>query len=228
MTLDADRLARYSRQLVVPQIGADGQERLLAARVRAVGCSGRAAPGLLYLVLAGVGTIWIDDRDPISAGDEGSWLFPPATAGQPRAKHATTALAERSRFVQVVAEEPVEPATATIVFAESASQAVTAAERARRARIPHVVAQLDGDGGAVVTVPVGAPCFSCARSVGGGWRPPAVGAGAVSVLAAAELILLLADPSFTAGRRIDLTRGVPSARPTARLAGCACGAEIAR
>jgi adenylyltransferase/sulfurtransferase len=80
----------------------------------------------------------------------------------------------------------------------------------------------------VVTIPVGAPCYACARSIGSTGRPPAPGAAALSVLAAQELVLLVADRSMTGGRRIDLTRGVPSMKATARLAGCICGSAPSR
>lgn len=228
MTLDPERRARFSRQLVIPAIGPDGQERLGAARVRVVGASGPFAPSLLYLTLAGIGTVWIDDPEPIGPSDAGRWLFPQGALGMPRARIAAEALGERSRFATVVDAPPSEPPTAVLVLAPSPAKAVVAAEQARKAGLPHVVAELDGDGGSVVTVPVGAPCYACARSVVSARRPPEPGAAAVAALASEELILMLARPETARGRRIDLTRGVPSVRVTARLAGCACGADIAR
>lgn len=228
MTLDAERSARYARQLVIPAIGTDGQERLAAARVRVVGASGPFAPALVYLALAGVGTLWIDDPEAVGAGDVGHWLYPPPCLGEPRGRIAAAALAERSRFIRVLDATPEQEPTGLIVLAPSPAKAVSAAELGRKARLPLVVAELDGDGGSVVTVPVGAPCFACARSVTGARRPPEAGASAVAALAAEELILLLARPERAAGRRCDITRGVPSTRPTARLAGCACGGDIVR
>ncbi len=228
MTLDAARIARYSRQLVIPAIGHAGQERLGSARVRVIGASAAAAPGILYLALAGVGTIWIDDPEPVSPADAGHWLFPPSSVGEPRAQVVSAALRERSRFVTAEPLVPDSVATAAIVFAVSSVQAVAAAERARREGLPHVVVETDGEGGVVVSVPVGAPCYACARSIGRAGRPPSAGGAALSALAAEELILVLAAPDATKGRRVDLTRGVPSVRATGRLAGCACGGEIAR
>jgi adenylyltransferase/sulfurtransferase len=228
VTLDADRIARYSRQLVIPAIGHAGQERLGEARVRVVGASGAAAPGVLYLVLAGVGTVWIDDPENVTPADAGRWLYPPSAVGEPRAEVAAGGLQSRSRFVRV---EPL-PAdgtpTAAVVMAPSVAQSVAAAEGARREGIPHVILDPDGEGGSLVTVPVGAPCYACARSIAGARRPQAPAGAALAALAAEELILLLADPAAATGRRIDLTRGVPSVRATARLAGCACGAAISR
>jgi adenylyltransferase/sulfurtransferase len=228
VTLDASRIARYSRQLVIPAIGHAGQERLGGARVRVVGASAAAAPGILYLALAGVGTLWIDDPEAVSPADAAHWLFPPSSVGAPRAQVVAAALQERSLLVRA---EPISPdgvATAALVFAPSNVQAVAAAERARREKIPHVVVETDGEGGAVVSIPLGAPCYACARSIGSAGRPPLAGGAALSALAAEELILLLAGTDSARGRRIDLTRGVPSVRATARLAGCACGGEIAR
>jgi hypothetical protein len=223
--LDAERTARFSRQLVIPAIGDGGQERLGDAAVRVVGASAAAAPGILYLALAGVGRIWIDDPELVGPGDAGHWIYPAETVGQPRAQVASAALQARSRFVQVEPWRDALAPSAALVLAVPMAQAVSAAEAARRAGQPHVVAEVDGEGGTVLTVPVGAPCFACGRSIGGRARPPLPGAAAVSSLAAEELVLLLADPAASVGRRIDLTRGVPSVRATARLAGCACGAK---
>jgi adenylyltransferase/sulfurtransferase len=223
--LDDERRERYSRQLVIPAIGPAGQGRLGEARVRVIGASGAAVPGILYLTLAGVGTLWIDDPERVGPSDVGHWVFPPESAGQPRSEVAAAALQARSRFVRVEPWRDGLKPTATLVLAVPMAQAVASAEAARRAGLPHVVAEVDGEGGTVLTVPVGAPCFACGRSIGGRARPSQPGAAALTSLAAQELVLLLASPSGAIGRRIDLTRGVPSTRATARLAGCACGAK---
>ncbi len=61
--LDEGRIARWARQLLVPGMGAPGQERLMASRVRVVGADAVAAPALVYLAQAGVGKLWIDDPE---------------------------------------------------------------------------------------------------------------------------------------------------------------------
>lgn len=220
--LDEGRVARWARQLLVPGFGAAGQERLMASRVRVVGADAVAAPALVYLAQAGVGWLWIDDPELAGPADLGGWLLGPEAAGQPRGQAAAAALAPFSGFVEVGTYPLGGVPTATLVVAGSAAQALGAAEAARRARIPHVVVEADGDGGTVVSVPVGAPCYACARGAAGAGRPPAAGAAALGALAAQELLLLVADPAATTGRRFELVRGVSSVRPTNRLPGCAC------
>jgi adenylyltransferase/sulfurtransferase len=220
--LDDLRVARYARQLLVPGLGEAAQLRLGAARVRAVGAEAVVSPALVYLVQAGVGKLWIDDLEAVAPQDTGGWLHGPADVGRPRAVAAAEALGSLSGLVAVEPYPVGGVPTATLVAAPSAAQALHAAEAARRAGVPHVVLEADGDGGAVVSVPPGAPCYACARSTGAG-RPALPGAAALSALAATELVLMIASPGSVTGRRFDLVRGVATVRPTVRLAGCACG-----
>lgn len=227
MTLADDRIARWARQLLVPGFGEAAQERLAAARVRAVGADGAASAALVYLVQAGIGRLWIEDPELVSPSDAGGWLYGQAAVGSPRADAARDALRALSRFCEVEAYPVGGVPTAAIVATASAAQALHAAEAARRAGVPHVVLEPDADGGSVVSVPPGAPCYACARSTTGAGRPPLPGAAALAALAAGELVQLVATPGTIAGRRLDLVRGVVTARTTARLAGCACGAAAA-
>lgn len=221
--LDDPRVARYARQLLVPGFGEAAQLRLGAARVRVVGAEAVVAPALVYLVQAGVGKLWIDDPETVAPQDVGGWLYVPQDVGRPRADAAADGLRRLSRLVTIEAYPTGGVPTATLVAAPSPAQALHAAEAARRAGAPHVVLEPDADGGALVSVPPGAPCYACARSTGSG-RPPLPGAAALASLAATELVLMIASPGALAGRRFDLVRGVASMRPTVRLAGCACGA----
>jgi molybdopterin/thiamine biosynthesis adenylyltransferase/rhodanese-related sulfurtransferase len=65
---DAQR-DRYSRHLLIPEVGPDGQARLLASRVLLVGAGGLGSPAALYLAAAGVGTIGIVDFDVVDASN---------------------------------------------------------------------------------------------------------------------------------------------------------------
>ena len=62
-------LERYARQAIMPAIGEEGQEKLLAARVLVVGAGGLGAPVILYLAAAGIGAITIIDDDNIARSD---------------------------------------------------------------------------------------------------------------------------------------------------------------
>ena len=65
LALDVDSRERYSRQLILPEIGIEGQRRLKAARVLIVGAGGLGSPIALYLAAAGVGTLRIVDPDRV-------------------------------------------------------------------------------------------------------------------------------------------------------------------
>ena len=68
MLSDAD-LERYARQVIMPHVGENGQERLLAARVLVVGAGGLGAPVILYIAAAGSGHITLIDDDMLSRTD---------------------------------------------------------------------------------------------------------------------------------------------------------------
>ena len=63
--LSRDEVVRYSRHLIIPDLGVDGQKRLKNARVLVIGAGGLGSPTLLYLAAAGVGTIGIVDFDVV-------------------------------------------------------------------------------------------------------------------------------------------------------------------
>ena len=63
--LSAAELSRYNRQLLLPEVGIQGQERLRAARIFIVGAGGLGSPAALYLAAAGVGTLGIIDSDTV-------------------------------------------------------------------------------------------------------------------------------------------------------------------
>jgi adenylyltransferase/sulfurtransferase len=66
MSLTAEEIQRYKRQLVLHELGGQGQQKLKAARVLVVGAGGIGSPVLLYLAAAGVGTLGVVDDDRVS------------------------------------------------------------------------------------------------------------------------------------------------------------------
>ncbi|MGD8486264.1 MAG: molybdopterin-synthase adenylyltransferase MoeB [Chloroflexota bacterium] len=67
--LTAEQKSRYSRHLLIPEVGAEGQARLLESKVLFVGAGGLGSPAMLYLAAAGVGTIGIVDFDVVDASN---------------------------------------------------------------------------------------------------------------------------------------------------------------
>jgi len=65
MELNAEQYKRYGRHLVLPEIGVDGQKKLLAAKVLLIGTGGLGSPLAMYLAAAGVGTLGIVDFDVV-------------------------------------------------------------------------------------------------------------------------------------------------------------------
>ena len=65
MGLNEQQIERYSRQIILEEVGGAGQERLLSSKVLIVGVGGLGAPAGLYLAAAGVGTIGIIDNDKV-------------------------------------------------------------------------------------------------------------------------------------------------------------------
>src|SRR5574340_630642 len=63
--LTNDEILRYSRHLIMPEVGMEGQQKLKAARVLCIGAGGLGSPLALYLTAAGVGTLGIVDFDVV-------------------------------------------------------------------------------------------------------------------------------------------------------------------
>ena len=64
--LTSEEEARYARQIVIPQIGKEGQEKLKSSKVLVIGAGGLGSPSSMYLACAGVGTIGLIDEDTVS------------------------------------------------------------------------------------------------------------------------------------------------------------------
>jgi molybdopterin/thiamine biosynthesis adenylyltransferase/rhodanese-related sulfurtransferase len=100
--LTADEVARYSRHLVIPDLGVDGQKRLKNARVLVIGAGGLGAPTLLYLAAAGVGTIGIVDDDVVEESNlQRQIIHGVRDIGRPKAQSARDSIAEINPLVSV-------------------------------------------------------------------------------------------------------------------------------
>lgn len=100
--LSRDQLERYSRHLLVPGIGVQGQRRLVGARVLVVGAGGLGCPALVYLAAAGVGSLTVVDHDVVDVSNlQRQVLHRTEDIGVPKARSAARALHELNPLVQV-------------------------------------------------------------------------------------------------------------------------------
>jgi molybdopterin/thiamine biosynthesis adenylyltransferase len=102
--LDDGELLRYSRQIVLREVGGSGQLRLRHASVAVVGAGGLGSPVLLYLAAAGVGSLTVIDDDAVSLDNLGRQiLFTTADVGSPKAAVAAGRLRALNDGVDVAA-----------------------------------------------------------------------------------------------------------------------------
>ena len=100
--LDADGLARYSRQLILGEVGVPGQRSLAAARVLVIGAGGLGSPVLLYLAAAGVGTIGVVDFDRVEKSNlHRQVIHTDADIGRPKVDAAADAVAALNPTITV-------------------------------------------------------------------------------------------------------------------------------
>jgi adenylyltransferase/sulfurtransferase len=101
--MDDEQLLRYSRQILLPQFGIEGQERLRAATVLVVGAGGLGSPVALYLAAAGVGRIAIADHDQVDLSNlQRQILHATSRIGALKVDSARAALADLNPDVQVI------------------------------------------------------------------------------------------------------------------------------
>lgn len=101
--LTKEEVARYSRHLIIPDVGVDGQKRLKNAKVLVVGAGGLGSPALLYLAAAGVGTLGIVDFDVVDESNlQRQVIHGQSDIGRPKAESARDSVAEINPFVKVI------------------------------------------------------------------------------------------------------------------------------
>ena len=102
-----DQLLRYSRHILLNEIGIEGQERLLASHVLVVGAGGLGSPALLYLASAGVGKLTVVDRDRVDATNlQRQIAHTTARVGKFKTASAAEAIRQINPDVQVLAVLP--------------------------------------------------------------------------------------------------------------------------
>ncbi len=106
MSLTSEEQARYSRQIMLGQIGEAGQERLRASSILCIGSGGLGSPALLYLAAAGVGRIGIIDPDVVDLTNlHRQILHDTDWVGRPKLDSARARLQQVNPHVEVVTHE---------------------------------------------------------------------------------------------------------------------------
>jgi sulfur-carrier protein adenylyltransferase/sulfurtransferase len=104
--LQRDQLIRYSRHLLLPEVGLSGQKKLLASKVLIVGAGGLGSPTALYLAAAGVGEIGLVDFDRVDASNlQRQILYATTDVGRPKLEAAAAHITSLNPGVRVVAHE---------------------------------------------------------------------------------------------------------------------------
>ncbi|WP_328387663.1 adenylyltransferase/sulfurtransferase MoeZ [Nocardia sp. NBC_00416] len=118
--LTRDEVARYSRHLIIPDLGMDGQKRLKNAKVLVIGAGGLGSPALLYLAAAGVGTLGIVEFDEVDASNlQRQVIHGESDIGRPKADSARDSILEINSGIDVRLHKiRLEPENAVELFGE--------------------------------------------------------------------------------------------------------------
>jgi molybdopterin/thiamine biosynthesis adenylyltransferase/rhodanese-related sulfurtransferase len=171
--LSPDDSRRYSRQLLLPEVGVDGQRRLGDARVLVVGAGGLGSPAALYLAAAGVGTIGLVDDDVVDLSNlQRQVLHTTGRIGQPKTASARVTLEALNPGITVVehrerlqadnVERLLEPYDVIVDGTDLFDTRYLINDAAVRLRKPVVHASVYRWEGQVTTlVPFAGPCYRC-------------------------------------------------------------------
>jgi molybdopterin/thiamine biosynthesis adenylyltransferase/rhodanese-related sulfurtransferase len=104
--LTVDEVKRYSRHLIIPDVGMTGQKRLKNAKVLCVGAGGLGSPALLYLAAAGVGTLGVIDFDVVDESNlQRQIIHGQSDIGRPKALSARDSIKEVNPYVNVIVHD---------------------------------------------------------------------------------------------------------------------------
>jgi molybdopterin/thiamine biosynthesis adenylyltransferase/rhodanese-related sulfurtransferase len=172
-TLTAEQRDRYSRHLLIPEIGAEGQQKLLDAKVLLLGAGGLGSPTALYLAAAGVGTLGVVDDDTVDLSNlQRQVIHSTQSIGIPKVDSAEESIHALNPDVRVV-KYPVRLDASNImeiidgydVIVDGVDNFPTRYllnDATVRLRIPVVSASILGfDGQLSVFAPYEGPCYRC-------------------------------------------------------------------
>jgi molybdopterin/thiamine biosynthesis adenylyltransferase/rhodanese-related sulfurtransferase len=172
-TLTPDQRQRYSRHLLLPEVGADGQQKLLDAKVLLLGAGGLGSPTALYLAAAGVGTIGIVDDDVVDVSNlQRQVIHTTGGVGELKVDSAERAINDLNPDVKVVKYATRLDASNIVEIVEGWDMVVDGVDNfptryllndaTVRMRIPVVSAAILGfEGQLSVFQPYEGPCYRC-------------------------------------------------------------------
>jgi molybdopterin/thiamine biosynthesis adenylyltransferase/rhodanese-related sulfurtransferase len=172
-SLTAEQRERYSRHMLVPEIGIEGQQKLLDAKVLLLGAGGLGSPTALYLAAAGVGTIGIVDDDVVDLSNlQRQVIHDTDGIGKPKVDSAEAAIHALNPDVKVVKYPVRIDATNIVEIIEGYDVIVDGVDNfptryllndaTVRLKIPVVSASILGfDGQLSVFKPYEGPCYRC-------------------------------------------------------------------
>src|SRR5882724_2306609 len=108
MNLTNDQVNRYKRHLILPEVGIEGQKKLLGASVLCIGAGGLGCPISLYLAAAGVGTIGLADVDVVSPSNlQRQILFGTSDVGEDKVKAAAKRLKDVNPDINIIEHKTI-------------------------------------------------------------------------------------------------------------------------
>ena len=172
LDLNDSQLERYSRHILLPEVGALGQAKLMASKVLIVGAGGLGAPMILYLASAGIGRIGIIDNDDVELSNlQRQVVHTTGRIGINKAKSATMTAQEINPEIQVdvIAERLTENNVDAIfadydIVADGTDNFDTrylindASVRLEKILVTAALLRFDGQ---LTTVKPGGPCYRC-------------------------------------------------------------------
>src|SRR5438094_2328636 len=106
--LTAEQVNRYKRHLILPEVGMEGQKKLMNAKVLCIGAGGLGCPISLYLTAAGVGTIGLADVDVVSPSNlQRQVLFGNAVLGEPKVEAAAKRLKDLNPDTKLILHKTI-------------------------------------------------------------------------------------------------------------------------
>jgi len=224
--MDDDQLLRYSRHILLDELGVEGQQRLLASHALVIGAGGLGSPVALYLATAGVGTITLIDHDTVDLTNlQRQIAHNVSRIGQPKAQSAAQTIHAINPEVKVVAIHERADATRLAALVAAADVVLdcsdnfatrhavnTACVRHRKPLVAGAAIGFDGQISVYDTRSPEAPCYAClfppdaafeeARCATMGVFAPLV--GIIGTMQAAEALKLLAGVGDSLAGRLQM------------------------